>query len=298
MTRIASDLYKIGSYIWNSSPDSAQKFYISIAATLATATVAAGSSAGYKFVRWISRDPTQYVAWNDLSGQLNRLATDRFSDIKGALAPAAIYDRRSIKGIDSVINLISAVAYLANKGKYVLGTAAALGLALRSLQECHQFGDQSDPQLSERCWDHLGSLIQEPTMLPLLATTYTLSKGTMIALILGTATAGLGILLTSSMANGFESSWLPVAFRTKGILLEERYRALTLELIKQWKEVENQDTTKKDDIIKLAKQLNQRSQLISLSLEENLNLSEKESEKITLLLIKSAQTIIKQQTNK
>ena len=145
MARIATDLLKIATFGFNEMPWYVRFWAVSYTGSMILAST---SSLGRKVIRWVSRDPTHYVAWNDVQGQIDRLADVRFDEMKGALAPSAIYDRRGLGAWNVADGIRKGVSVLREKGVYFLGGTAALTLATLSLYECHEFGDSSDPQLS------------------------------------------------------------------------------------------------------------------------------------------------------
>lgn len=293
MARLINDLFKISTSLLgvvNRLPYGLS--YMAYSYPL-TAVLAVSSSLGYKAVRWIKRDPTPYVAWNDTQGQIDRLAADRFEKLKGALAPAAIFDRRGLPVVDMGLNLVKGLSALHEKGIFILGGTAALALASLSLYECHQFGDGSNPQLSEQCWNQLGLFGKEPVLLSALATAYAVSKGSGIMFILGGISIFGGVFILSSCANGFTSRKFPTFLRNKQVLLEERYQALAEKLTAEWKKMQtSEDPAAKNGLIKKAELLQRRSKLIALALEENFNLSHDESTKTIKPLITASEQII------
>lgn len=287
MARLANDLWNIGASFYRAQPAQA----IGIGLTVSTLVLATSSSLFYKATRWTGLDKTDYVSCDDLPAQIDRLATDRVSKLKGALAPAHIYDRRGL-GMDGVYqNVVDTASFLKSKGITVIGTAGVMGLFMYSYSECMQFGDPGNPNLSEQCWSHLGSVSHEPSLLSVAAAIHTAAKGSVIPIILGTGGMLTGLSVVNLLASGSPNPSLPAFLRERVGLMVERYTALAKELDKQWKEAEG-DAQKIEKVFNTAKLLERRMSLIKLSLEENLNISSAFSSNIVLPIEKSVKSII------
>jgi len=296
MARLINDLFKISNAAYHFLP-----IHVSVmGSTYALVTIlSASNSLGRKVVRWVGRDSTDYIHWNDLAGQINRLSTAHFDQMRGALAPAAIYDRRGLTMMNGAASFMNYLDILRAQGVFFLGGTTALILASLSLYECHQFGDISDPGLSDHCWSHLGLLGREPAMLTTFAIANVISSGSGLALLGGGVALICGAFVSDTMSNGFSSSWWPTAFRKIEVLLKERYKALGEELNKQWKEAQKSgDAAAQGEVVRKAELLRRRSQLIGLALKEYMNVSDKERADIIKPLIEASKTIIQESNNK
>ena len=81
--------------------------------------------------------------------------------------------------------------------------------------------------------------------------------------------------------------------------MEERYGALAKKFTEEWKKVQNsQDSAARDAIVSKAKQLVRRSKMISLGLEQHLDVSKDKSITIVRPLITASEKIIKEFNNK
>lgn len=296
MSRLINDVFHVGKSVWNMSSDYVKigilRCGYSIAIGVSKTVITLSSTMTHKLIRGITKDPTSYADWNDLQDQINRLATNSFKDMRGALAPATIFDRRVLDFSELYSKLDLIKSSLNSNGTYILGTTAALALVASSHSECVQNGDSSNPNLSEVCWDHLGYLSREPSLLLTIILLYTIAKTSIISRILP-ITTNLSLTIFESLANGYEITRFPY-LKNKTAFLLERYTALGTELTKQWNEAKEKDFSKKDSLIKTAQLLQVRSRLISASLEESFYLKKEESEKIVEPLINAAKLILKE----
>lgn len=283
MARLHNDLFNMSWALFKALPDNF-KIYVSAAAV--TTVFASSSSVANKAVRWITRDSTNYVAWNDLQGQIDRLATERFEELRGALAPAAIYDRRNFIG-KAKDSFVAGLSNLKDRGIYVLSSAAVLMVAGYWLNDCHQ----NYP--TDQHWNHLGLALKDPAFLTALATAYTVIYAGTPIFYLGSR-VGLGTLnLLSSGGDGFRSRIVPTALTNKITLLQDRYQALSEKLKEQWTDAKKkEDPVEMKKIVQKAEQLERRILLIKFGLEEYFELDDAQSQTIINPLIQAAKTII------
>jgi hypothetical protein len=281
MARLHRDFFNMSKAAFGILPGQLRE---TVAALAVCAIAASNNSICNKVMRIIKRDPTNYIAWNDLPGQLDRLATERFDELKGALAPAAIYDRRNFvkEAIESTVNKLYV---LKEKGIYVLGGAAMLLTAGYWLQDCGQ------NYASEQCWNHLGVAIKDPTFLAAIATAYTVTQVGAPVLNMGLGTFSFALLILSTAGDGLRGG--PTVMRVKEELLQERYQDLANVLSQQWEKAKkSDDPTATKNIAKKAEQLNRRMLLVQFGLSENLNMTNEVSQNILSPLEQAANKII------
>jgi len=297
MARVSTDLFNLGKILYGFLPRGQQVNILLYGGLItSTTTVALTSSLGYKLVRWIKRDPTHYVAWKDLQGQIDRLAIDRFEQMKGALAPAAIFDRKGLAFYEPLKNGLSKFRDSLKNNVYLLGGTAALAWTMLSLNECMKNGDTLDSQSDQQCWNHLASFFYDPVMLPALATLYSAGSGAGFTIALTGATGMLGVAIIDGMSQGWTSPYLPTMLRGKAMLLTERYEALAKKMTEDWNKIKaGQDAEAKARFIKQATLLKRREQLITLGLTEHFSLDQKASEKLVAPLIAAASKIIREE---
>lgn len=292
MARLLSDVLTVSVKLWDMFPGSTMKMMVASPIVTVLGTLACGF--GNKAIRWITRDPTPYVGWYDLQGQIDRLAKERFDAIKGALAPAAIYDRMSIFFSPDIFNhSFSALNLLKEKGVIFLGGTGLLGIAALSIQDCNLVGDPANPFTSDQCWNQLGQHILEPMSLSLVSFGYAMSNMSAITMFLSIVPLASSLLIIQSVSNGFSSKSLPTFLRNKDILLAERYQDLATHFTDQWQKVsDGKNIEKIDRIVELARLIKQKSSMIRLALEVFFSLSEEESMRIIAPLLQAAKKII------
>lgn len=295
MARLHTDLLNTVTPLWNELPFiykvSLGLSLTSFAASLGCSVVTIGNAMTKKVMRWGIKDQTTYVAWNDLQGQINRLANDRFDNLRGALAPAAIYDSKAFFNAPTFEKIMKGGHATKNKAVIFIGGAALLGISARALMECQSISDPHATNTQNHCWDLLGQHILDPISLSLLALGYTASSASSIGLpILLIIPSGIVI---KSFSVGLASKKFPTCMRKTSLVLTERYQDLAKHLTTQWNKAKNSNNSvEKEHLIDLAKKIKRKSTLLPLAMEEFFALDSKDSIKIVTPLLEAVNYLI------